>query len=52
MPRYTAPNTWTQITVPLSALGNPAVIKRINVQENGGGAQPTFFVDEVQLVGR
>lgn len=50
---FTAPpNTWTQITVPLSALGNPAAIKRINVQENGGGAQPTFFLDELQLVGR
>jgi hypothetical protein len=41
---YTAPpNTWTQLTVPLSVLDNPALIKRINVQENGSGAQPYLF---------
>jgi hypothetical protein len=47
----TAPaGEWTTITVPLSALGNPAVIKRVTIQENGGAAQATFYVDELMLV--
>lgn len=47
----TAPaGQWTTVTVPLSALGNPSVIKRITLQENGGGAQETFYVDELMLV--
>lgn len=50
---FTAPaGTWTQITAPLSALGNPAVIKRVTLQENGGAAQATYYVDELRLVGR
>ena len=48
---FTAPaGQWTEITVPLSALGNPAVIKRVTIQENGGGAQGTYYVDELRLV--
>lgn len=42
-------NTWTEITVPLSALGSPASIKRLNVQENSGSAQPTIAFDEIRL---
>ena len=41
---------WTTVMVPLSTLGNPSVIKRITLQENGGGAQETFYVDELMLV--
>lgn len=49
---FTPPaGAWTQITAPLSALGNPAQIKRISVQENAGAAQPTFYLDDVRLVG-
>lgn len=44
-------STWTQFTVPLSALGNPATIKRLNWQEGTGSAQPTFYVDDIRLVG-
>jgi len=42
-------NTWTEITVPLSSLGGPASIKRVNVQENSGGAQPMMTFDEIRL---
>ena len=46
-------NTWQQITIPLSSLG---VADKPNcsgfwIQGNdGGAAQPTFYVDDVQLV--
>ena len=43
--------TWTPFTVPLSSLGNPATIKRLNWQEGTGSAQPTFYVDDIRLVG-
>jgi hypothetical protein len=42
-------NTWTEITVPLSSLGNPASIKRLNVQENSGATQPMMTFDEIRL---
>jgi hypothetical protein len=42
-------NAWTEITVPLSALGSPASIKRLNIQENSGTAQPTATFDEIRL---
>jgi hypothetical protein len=42
-------NTWTEITVPLGSLGNPASIKRLNIQENGGATQPMMTFDEIRL---
>jgi hypothetical protein len=42
-------NAWTEITVPLSALGSPASIKRLNIQENGGATQPTMTFDQIRL---
>jgi endoglucanase len=42
-------NTWTEITVPLSALGNPASIKRLNIQENTGSSQPMVTFDTIRL---
>jgi hypothetical protein len=42
-------NTWTEISVPLSSLGNPDSIKRFNIQENSGAAQPTITFDEIRL---
>jgi hypothetical protein len=42
-------NTWTEITVTLGSLGNPATIKRLNIQENAGAAQPTMAFDEIRL---
>jgi alpha-L-arabinofuranosidase len=45
-------NVWQQFVVPLSTLG---VANRTNftgfvIQDRTGGAQPTFYVDDVQLV--
>ena len=42
-------NAWTEITVPLSALGSPASIKRLNLQENSGATQPLMTFDEIRL---
>ena len=42
-------NTWTEITIPLSSLGNPATIKRINFQEAAGAAQSVIYFDDVRL---
>ncbi len=43
-------NTWTQVTILLSALGSPATIGGIVLQDTTGGAQPTFFVDDMSLI--
>ncbi len=43
--------TWTQFTIPLSELGNPLTIKRLNWQEGTGGPQSTFYLDDIRLVG-
>jgi alpha-L-arabinofuranosidase len=44
-------NTWQQVTVPLSALGvaNKSNLTGFWIQGRSGGAQPTFYVDDVQL---
>jgi hypothetical protein len=48
----TAPaGVWTSVTVPLTALGSPAAIARINLQDASGAAQPTIYVDNMRLVG-
>jgi hypothetical protein len=43
--------SWTQVTVALSALGSPPTIADLVWQDASGGAQPTFYVDDVTLVG-
>ena len=46
-------NTWQQFTVPLSSLGvaNKPNCSGFWIQgDDGGAAQPTFYVDDVQLV--
>jgi hypothetical protein len=43
-------NGWTEVTVPLAALGNPSTINRINIQDNSGATQPTITFDEIRLV--
>ncbi|MFN8490100.1 MAG: hypothetical protein U0350_21110 [Caldilineaceae bacterium] len=40
---------WTFVTVPLSALGSPSVIKRFNLQESSNAPQSTLYVDELVL---
>jgi hypothetical protein len=42
-------NQWTHVVIPLSALGNPATIKRIYIQDRTGSPQPTFYVDNLCL---
>jgi hypothetical protein len=42
-------NAWTEITVTLGSLGNPASIKRLNIQENSGATQPMVTFDEIRL---
>jgi hypothetical protein len=47
----TVANAWTQIDVPLSALGSPATLTDLYWQDTTGGAQPIFYLDDIQLVG-
>ena len=42
---------WTQFTVNLSALGNPSTLARLNWQDRTGTVQPTFYIDDITLVG-
>lgn len=48
----TAPlaNTWTPITLTLTALGNPASVSGFVWQEDGGSARPTFYLDDISLI--
>jgi hypothetical protein len=43
------PNQWTQVVVPLSAVGSPTTITRISIQDTTNGSQPTFYVDDLCL---
>jgi hypothetical protein len=40
---------WTQIRIPLSALGSPASLTGLTWMDAGGAAQPTFYLDEIAL---
>ncbi|MCX7938907.1 MAG: hypothetical protein N2545_05670, partial [Thermoflexales bacterium] len=44
------PRRWLTFTVPFSALGNPAVIKRISIQDLSGASETTYYVDEITLL--
>ena len=41
---------WQQVTVPLSELGNPPVIKRITLQNNAARTDTPFYIDNLRLV--
>ena len=43
-------NTWQQVSIPLSTLGSPSSVSDLVFQENAGGAQPTFYLDDVAFV--
>jgi alpha-N-arabinofuranosidase len=45
-------NTWQQYTVPLSALGvaNVSNFTGFAIQDSAGSAEPTFYLDDIQLV--
>ena len=51
-PLTLAASTWQQITIPLSSLGvsNKANCSGFWIKGNVGAAQPTFYVDDVQLL--
>jgi len=46
-----ATNTWTQVTVQLSQVSNPSSIGGLVWQDATGGSQPTFYVDDIVLLG-
>jgi hypothetical protein len=43
-------NSWTQVNVPLSALGSPASLTDLYWQDTTGAAQTTFYIDDVSLI--
>jgi GH18 family chitinase len=46
-----AAGTWRKVSMPLSALGITSLaITDLVIQDNSGGAQPTFYVDQIQFV--
>ena len=42
-------NAWTQVKIPLSALGNPTALTDLTWEDVTGGAQPTFYLDDIRL---
>jgi hypothetical protein len=38
------------MVVPLSELGSPATIKRVNLQDESGAPQPVYYLDDLALV--
>ncbi len=49
---FTVPaNTWLFVTVPLTVLGNPTTLSDLFWQDNSGGSQPTFYLDDIKLIG-
>jgi hypothetical protein len=43
-------NVWTKIRVPLSDLGNPTAIKRVNISNNTGVASTRIYIDDLKIV--
>lgn len=46
------PNAWQEVDVPLSALGSPYQIARINLMDWTGAIQPAFNLDTLRLIGK
>ncbi|NOK57950.1 MAG: Aryl-phospho-beta-D-glucosidase BglC, GH1 family [Chloroflexi bacterium AL-W] len=44
-----ASGKWQQISIPLSELGRPSAIARVNLQDRTGRSQPTFYIDDIHL---
>lgn len=42
--------TWQKIEIPLSDLGSPTTITDLVWQDGTGGAQPTFYLDDIAFV--
>ncbi|HEX6368748.1 MAG TPA: glycosyl hydrolase family 18 protein [Longimicrobium sp.] len=46
-----AAGTWRKVSIPLDSLGaNANPIARIEIQDESGGTQPTFYVDWIRIV--
>lgn len=43
--------TWQLVEIPLSELGSPTSVSDLVWQDNVGGAQPTFYLDDITFVG-
>jgi len=43
---------WTEVTVALADVGSPATIGGLVWQDDLGGAQPTFYLDDVTVIAR
>ena len=43
-------NTWNQVTIPLTNLGDPSTITEIVWQDSLGSSQPVFYLDDIALV--
>jgi hypothetical protein len=43
-------NAWNQVKVPLSSLGSPSTLTDLYWQDTTGGAQPTFYLDDISLL--
>jgi hypothetical protein len=46
----TQANQWRQVDAALADLGSPATISDLYLQDSTGGAQPTYFLDDIALV--
>jgi endoglucanase len=45
-----AANTWTLVSIPLSALNSPATLKDLYIQDTGGSISTPFYIDNLQLI--
>jgi alpha-L-arabinofuranosidase len=48
---FVAPaGVWTPVTVTMAMLGSPVKIQLINIMDRTGGAQGTFYIDQLRLL--
>lgn len=43
-------SVWTRIRIPLSDLGNPTSVKRVNFGNNTGSANARIYIDNIRLI--
>ncbi len=43
---------WAKYSAPLSALGNPVMSTRINIQDQSGAVQPVHCVDKGEVLSK
>lgn len=42
---------WQEVDIPLSSFGSPSILTDIVWQDTTGTAQPTFYIDQISLIG-